>query len=68
MSDCQYSLMVLELIRSVATNEHEVHEIYQHIIATDEYMDAHGRYVYETDNGLDHSESKRILNDWIKNK
>jgi len=67
MSDFKYSSMVFEVLKDFAFAEKENLKIYQHLITTDEYLDAHGRFEWECDTGESHETSKDIIRKAIEN-
>ncbi len=57
--------MALGLVESLAPSD-RVQKIFQDLRATPEYMDAHGKFVYEEETYTDHFDSRNILANKIK--
>ena len=66
MSEHEYSLLVDDAVERLCTNEKEKIEVYQHLIITSEYFAAHGRFEWECDNDVEHTESLQEVEETIK--
>jgi len=66
MSEHEYSLLVDNAIERLCTSEKEKMEVYRHLIITSEYFTAHGRFEWECDNNVDHTESLQRIEETVK--
>ena len=65
MADCQYISMVDRLLSDIAPIKHKL-KIKQHLLATDVFQEAHGEFRFEISVCTDHSKSRGMLKDKIK--
>lgn len=66
MSDLAYMQLVSNIIARLVPDKLQRHDVLRHLQGTDDYMDAHGKFIYEEETGMDHTDSKAIIENKIQ--